>query len=189
MVSIYYYYYFFIFCCVLIWNIQTKTAFWNFDVFLAGGIGQWVPASPIALTLPVGLLPRWVSWPLAWGSIACLGCQKIFTCETRVLHSTLQSLTYWFLSLIQYWCCLSLCICIHILIFFSLYLEIPSTSTVPLCSNNVKQWCWSLSIQTLPFVTISKYVYIGKMVLSHFDTSINHGKHLWLMSTPVRILK
>ena len=32
---------------------------------------------------------------IAWGSIACLGCQKIFTCETRVLHSTPQSLTYW----------------------------------------------------------------------------------------------
>ena len=53
------YFFFIIFCCVLIWNIQTKIVFWNFDVFLARGIGQWVPASPIALTLLVGLLPRW----------------------------------------------------------------------------------------------------------------------------------
>ena len=88
-----FFYYFLL--CTIIWNIQLKIAFWNFDVFFARGIGQWFLASPIMLTLPVGLLPRRVSWPHAWGSIACLGCQKIFTCETRVLHSTPQSLTYW----------------------------------------------------------------------------------------------
>ena len=67
MVSIYlYYFYYFLLCR----NIQTKIVFWNFYVFLARGIGQWVPAFPIVLTLPVGLFPIWVSWPLARGSFA-----------------------------------------------------------------------------------------------------------------------
>ena len=48
-------------CTIICLNIQIKITFWNFDVFFARGIGQWVPASPIVLTLPVGLLPSWVS--------------------------------------------------------------------------------------------------------------------------------
>ena len=88
---------FFLLFSVVYYNLEhpDKNRVLKFWCIFARGIGQWFPASPIVLTLPVGLLPRRVSWPHAWGSIAYLGCQKIFTCETRVLHSTPQSLTYW----------------------------------------------------------------------------------------------
>ena len=45
----------------------------------------------------------------AWGSLSCLGCYKFFACETRVLHSTPQSLTYWLKHFILDYCggCLS----------------------------------------------------------------------------------
>ena len=92
-------YYFLLFLmCTIIWNIQTKIAFW---CIFARGIGQWFPASPSCLRC---LWVCYLAGSHAWGSLSCLGCHKFFACETRVLHSTPQSLTYWLRSFFCFFC-------------------------------------------------------------------------------------
>ena len=89
--AIIFFYYFLL--CTIIWNIQIKS---RFEILMYFSFA--VLDNDFRL-LPSCLRCLWVcclDGSHAWGSIACLGCQKIFTCETRVLHSTPQSLTYWF---------------------------------------------------------------------------------------------
>ena len=71
----------------LIHSLLIRNIKHQFDVFFARGIRLLVLASPIVLTLPVGLFPIWVSWPLARGSFAY--------CLSRLLFFLLFSVVYY----------------------------------------------------------------------------------------------